>query len=109
VKIRQGRKASTLITNFEPYLLNADFLAEELRRICASATSGKPLHLSLRNTKMKMLSWSVGHQVSPVQGKPSGMEVLVQGKQIGAVTELLMSKGVPKKRIESSDLSGNKK
>jgi len=86
VKIRQGRKASTLITNFEPYLLNADFLAEELRRICASATS-----------------------VSPVQGKPSGMEVLVQGKQIGAVTELLMSKGVPKKRIESSDLSGNKK
>jgi len=86
VKIRQGRKASTLITNFEPYLLTADFLAEELRRICASATS-----------------------VSPAQGKSSGMEVLVQGKQIQAVTELLMSKGVPKKWIELADLSGKKK
>lgn len=43
VKIRQGRKASTLITNFEPFFLTADFLAEELRRTCASATSGSSL------------------------------------------------------------------
>ena len=47
--------------------------------------------------------------MSPVQGKTSGMEVLVQGKQIQAVTELLVSKGVPKRWIESSDLSGKKK
>jgi translation initiation factor 2D len=41
VKKRQGLKANTLITDFEPYLLTADFLAEELRRTCASSTSGK--------------------------------------------------------------------
>lgn len=106
VKIRQGRKASTLITNFEPFNLTADFLAEELRKLCASATS-----------------------ISPVQGKSSGMEVLVQGKQIPAVVELLMSKvclfssnsklsrfvltwllkGIPKKWIEPVDQSGKKK
>lgn len=41
VKIRQGRKASTLVTGFEPFFLGADDLAEELRRICASSTSGQ--------------------------------------------------------------------
>jgi translation initiation factor 1 (eIF-1/SUI1) len=41
VKVRQGRKASTLITNFEPFFLTADFLSDELRRVCASATSGE--------------------------------------------------------------------
>jgi len=85
VKVRQGRKASTLITNFEPYLLTADVLAEELRKNCASATS-----------------------VSPVAGKTAGLEVLVQGKQIDAVMGLLVSKGVPKKWIETADLSGKK-
>jgi hypothetical protein len=71
------------------------------------------LHLvsfaSPSNRGIQMLSRSVGHLVSPVQGKSSGMEVLVQGKQIEAVTQLLMSKGVPKKWIEASDLSGKKK
>ncbi|KAH7908853.1 hypothetical protein BJ138DRAFT_1115485 [Hygrophoropsis aurantiaca] len=86
VKIRQGRKASTLITNFEPFFLVADELAEALRRLCASATS-----------------------VSPMQGKNAGLEVLVQGKQIKAVSDLLLSRGVPKKWIESADQSGGKK
>ncbi|KAH7922526.1 hypothetical protein BV22DRAFT_1070355 [Leucogyrophana mollusca] len=86
VKIRQGRKASTLITNFEPFFLAADELAEALRRSCASATS-----------------------VSPMPGKNAGLEVLVQGKQIKAVSELLVSRGVPKKWIEAADLSGGKK
>lgn len=40
VKIRQGRKACTLITGFEMYGLGADDLAEELRRVCASSTAG---------------------------------------------------------------------
>ncbi|EGN94711.1 hypothetical protein SERLA73DRAFT_77454 [Serpula lacrymans var. lacrymans S7.3] len=86
VKMRQGRKASTLITNFEPYFLVAESLADELRHICASATS-----------------------VSPALGKGSGMEVFVQGKQIKAVTELLVSRGIPKKWIEAMDLSDKKK
>ncbi|KAI0946076.1 hypothetical protein AcV7_010146 [Taiwanofungus camphoratus] len=86
VKIRQGRKASTLVTGFEPFFLGADDLAEELRRICASSTS-----------------------VSPIPGKTSDMEVMVQGKQIKAVTDHLVAKGVPKKWIESADLSAEKK
>ena len=56
-----------------------------------------------------IMTQRVERQVSPVQGKSSAMEVLVQGNQIRAVTELLMSKGVPKKWIESLDLSKWKK
>jgi translation initiation factor 2D len=40
VKIRQGRKATTLITGFEPFFLEAVTLAEELKTRCASSTSG---------------------------------------------------------------------
>ena len=47
--------------------------------------------------------------VSPVQGKPSEVEVMVQGKQIKAVSDLLIAKGVPKRWIESADLSAEKK
>ncbi|KAH6904451.1 eukaryotic translation initiation factor SUI1 family protein [Coprinopsis sp. MPI-PUGE-AT-0042] len=88
MKVRQGRKASTLITGYEPFLVvNGDEMAEDLRKICAGATS-----------------------VSPIVGKPagSGLEVLVQGKQSTAVLEYLMEKGIPKKWIEVSDLSGKK-
>ncbi|KZP09841.1 hypothetical protein FIBSPDRAFT_873211 [Athelia psychrophila] len=85
-KIRQGKKVSTLISGFEPFLITADVLAEELRRLCASATS-----------------------VSPVQGKAAGMEVLVQGKQLDAVAGLLGARGVPKRWIEAVDLSSKKK
>ncbi|KAG9217736.1 hypothetical protein CCMSSC00406_0003575 [Pleurotus cornucopiae] len=86
VKIRQGRKAATLITGFEPFLLVAEDLADELRKLCASATS-----------------------VSPAPGKSSGQEVLVQGKQAQVVTDILLGKGVPKKWIEVHDLSDGKK
>ena len=40
IKIRQGRKAVTLITGFEPFSVNADDLGEELRKLCAAQTSG---------------------------------------------------------------------
>ncbi|KAL5498230.1 hypothetical protein ACEPAH_2370 [Sanghuangporus vaninii] len=85
-KLRQGRKACTLLTQFEPFQLSADALAEELRRLCASSTS-----------------------VSPLPGNNAGLEVMVQGKQIPSVRELLLSKGVPKAWIEESDLIGGKK
>ncbi|KDQ23800.1 hypothetical protein PLEOSDRAFT_1079102 [Pleurotus ostreatus PC15] len=80
VKIRQGRKAATLITGFEPFLLVAEDLADELRKL-----------------------------LSPAPGKSSGQEVLVQGKQAQVVTDLLLGKGVPKKWIEVHDLSDGKK
>ena len=42
VKVRQGRKASTLITGFEPFLtVDAETIADDLRKACASATSGE--------------------------------------------------------------------
>jgi translation initiation factor 2D len=37
------------------------------------------------------------------------MEVLVQGKQIKAVTEFLIEQGVPKRWIAAVDLSDKKK
>lgn len=37
------------------------------------------------------------------------MEVMVQGKQIKAVTDLLVAKGVPKTWIESADMTTGKK
>ncbi|KAL0571249.1 hypothetical protein V5O48_010719 [Marasmius crinis-equi] len=86
-KIRQGRKACTLITGFEPFHIEPEEMAEDLRKVCAGATS-----------------------VSPIPGRPagSGMEVLVQGKQGKAVAEYLLEKGVPKKWVEVRDLSGKK-
>ncbi|KAH9948078.1 eukaryotic translation initiation factor SUI1 family protein [Amylocystis lapponica] len=86
VKLRQGRKACTLVTGFEPFFLDADELADELRRMCASSTS-----------------------VSPVAGRPSQMEVMVQGKQVEAVIDMLVGKGVPKRWIESVDHTTKKK
>ncbi|KAG6811004.1 hypothetical protein H0H92_009381 [Tricholoma furcatifolium] len=88
MKVRQGRKVSTLISGFEPFLvINADGMAEDLRVLCAGATS-----------------------VAPIPGKAagSGMEVLVQGKQSRAVLEYLTGKGIPKKWIEVHDLPGRK-
>ncbi|KAG1801101.1 hypothetical protein EV424DRAFT_1437242 [Suillus variegatus] len=84
VKVRQGRKATTLITGFEPFLLEAAALAEELKMRCASSTS-----------------------VSPAPGKSSGMLVLVQGKQVKEVTEFLTSQGVPKRWVHTE--GGGKK
>lgn len=40
IKIRQGRKACTLVSGFETFGLAADDLAEELRKVCASSTAG---------------------------------------------------------------------
>ncbi|KAL1937903.1 hypothetical protein VTO73DRAFT_12653 [Trametes versicolor] len=86
VKIRQGRKACTLITGFEPFGLEAEEIADELRRICASSTT-----------------------VTPVHGKPNVLEVMVQGKQIKNVSEFLMARGIPRGWIASSDQTTGKK
>ena len=48
--------------------------------------------------------------MAPAVGKPagSGLEVLVQGKQGKAVMDYLTGKGVPKRWIDVSDISGKK-
>ena len=101
--MRQGRKAATLLTGFEQYLLNAEEIAEELRKLCASSTSGSvSLFLpSLTSTESVI--------VGPLPGKSSDSEVMVQGQQIKVVTDFLISKGVPKRWIESSDMTNKKK
>lgn len=54
-------------------------------------------------------SRSPAREVNAVQGRPTEMEVMVQGKQVKAVTDLLMNKGVPKKWIETADATEKKK
>ena len=42
MKVRQGRKASTMITGFESFhIIDAEEMAEDLRKVCAGATSGE--------------------------------------------------------------------
>ncbi|KZO97637.1 eukaryotic translation initiation factor SUI1 family protein [Calocera viscosa TUFC12733] len=84
-KTRQGRRVITLVTHFEPYGIEADDLAESLRKACASATS-----------------------VTPLPGKTAGSEVLVQGNQLKIVGDLLMERGIPKKWIQVEDTTGKK-
>lgn len=58
VKTRQGRKACTLIVGFEPFLVvEAEEMAEELRRVCAGATSGS-CFLSL---SLSLPLWMLGY------------------------------------------------
>jgi translation initiation factor 2D len=42
-------------------------------------------------------------------GKNAGLEVVVQGKQIRPVTDMLVSKGVPEKGVEAADMTTKKK
>jgi translation initiation factor 2D len=102
--MRQGRKAVTLITNYEPYFLAADVMSEDLRKLCAAQTSGRHMFLSNRRS-------TIAHKtvVALVNGKPNQYEVLVQGKQGKAVSEYLMGKGVPKKWIQLEDTTKKKK
>ncbi|KAF7974404.1 hypothetical protein HWV62_12252 [Athelia sp. TMB] len=82
VKARNG-DVSTRVSGFEPYMIEADFLANELNTICASADSGSP--------------------AQPESKK--GRAVLVRGNHIVVVEELLVSMGVPKRCIKSVDQS----
>lgn len=103
VKTRQGNKAATLITGFEGYGIDADDLAEELRKVCASSTSGTwPPRLDVDASLIHA-------PVSPLPGKTTDQEVMVQGKQIKAVTDFLVSKGVPSQWIKAKSESKSKK
>ena len=86
VKTRQGRRATTCVAGFEAFQVEADDLAEGLRKTCASSTS-----------------------VNPLPGKGAGQEVMVQGKQLKAVADLFIAKGVPKQWIETKDTTTGKK
>jgi translation initiation factor 2D len=107
IKMRQGRKAVTLITGFEPFLVNADELGEELRKVCAAQTSGtsfSPFSIA----SFQFANCSIFESVTPITSKSHQMEVLVQGKQGKAVMEYLINKGIPKKWIVVDDSTKKK-
>ena len=58
VKVRQGRRASTLVTGFEPFFLEGEEMADEFRRLCACATSGAYLVASPRFERLNISSVS---------------------------------------------------
>ena len=64
-----------------------------------------PYYLSQKERKHA----HVFHIVTPLPGKTAGEEVMVQGRQIKAVTALLAAKGVPAQWIRAEDLKGGKK
>ncbi|KAM6493195.1 eukaryotic translation initiation factor SUI1 family protein [Amanita muscaria] len=75
-KARGRKKALTFITGFEPFVtVGAETMADELKRMCASAAS-----------------------VSPLPG--AGMRVMIQGKQSKAALEFLTTHDVPKQWID---------
>lgn len=47
--------------------------------------------------------------MTPLPGANAGNEVFVQGKHLKIVMDLLMEQGVPKKWIDSRDLTTKKK
>lgn len=82
VKTRQGRKQVTLISGLEAFGIDIDDFAEELRKVCAGATSIQPLTGASPKLNLK--------------------EVLVQGAQTKLVTESLLARGVPKRWIKDN-------
>ena len=57
----------------------------------------------------RILSLCVIVSPLPGRGANAGSEVLIQGKQIKAVTDLLAERGIPKKWVEAVDLTEKKK
>ena len=69
---RSGNKTATRVHGLEPFRINAKFLADELRKSCASSTSVEPF----------------------TAGGKGAMEVMVQGPQQDAVNKALAKRGV---------------
>ena len=101
-KVRQGRKTSTFVTGFETFGLNANELSDELRKLCATSTSGIHFLYSARKSLIRGV-------VSPLPGKGADLEILVQGVHTKAVANMLLEKGVPAKWIKTAGLKDKKK
>ncbi|ORY26308.1 hypothetical protein BCR39DRAFT_541242 [Naematelia encephala] len=89
VKTRQGRRVVTHVTGVEAFGINADELADELKRLCAGSASVQPL--AGASPKLQL------------------QEILVQGSQVKVITEALLGRGVPKKWIKEGEGSAGKK
>ncbi|KAL1648786.1 hypothetical protein SLS58_001966 [Diplodia intermedia] len=89
LETRSGNKTVTKTSGVEPYFINPQVLADELRKACASSTS-------------------VEQKVGSSPRNPV-MEVMVQGPQKEAVLKALEKRGVPKGWVEVVDKTKKKK
>ncbi|KAI7891532.1 uncharacterized protein EV154DRAFT_464103 [Mucor mucedo] len=87
-EVRQGRKTITKVTGVEGFGLDVEEISKELTRLCASSAT-----------------YNAIQGVSP---KTPLFEIMVQGPQIKNVTELMLSKGVPKRFIDTIDKTAKK-
>lgn len=89
MRTRQGRKTITTISGLETFpSIDIEEFTEEIRKICAGATSIQPL--------------------SGASPKLGLKEVMVQGNQVKVLERVLGEKGVPKKWIKEG-VEGKKK
>ncbi|KAI5453409.1 hypothetical protein NCC49_005888 [Naganishia albida] len=79
VKTRAGKKV-TVVSGVETFDVDPEEMATELKRLCAGSTTVTPLSGSKQSLNLK--------------------EIAVQGPQTQAVTDLLVSKGVPRRYIK---------
>ncbi|KKY28727.1 putative translation machinery-associated protein [Diplodia seriata] len=89
LETRSGNKTVTKTSGVEPYFINPQVLADELRKACASSTS-------------------VEQKVGSSPRNPV-MEVMVQGPQKEVVLKALEKRGVPKGWVEVVDKTKKKK
>ncbi|KAK4542703.1 hypothetical protein LTR36_006275 [Oleoguttula mirabilis] len=85
LETRSGSKTVTKVSGLEAYHINARPLAEELRKVCAGATSVEPLAGAAKKTEREV------------------MEVMVQGPQKEAVVKALERRGVQARWVEVLD------
>lgn len=84
---RLGRKTVTLITNLEDFNIDPKDFQHDLRVACSGSTTLGPVN----------------------GGKPSQIEVMVQGSHVSIVTKLLIEKGLNKNWIEIKENAKGKK
>ncbi|KAJ2489323.1 hypothetical protein IWW37_004060 [Coemansia sp. RSA 2050] len=83
---KMGSKVITRVSGLEPYGIDPQTLAKELRTACASSTT-----------------------VDAIPGKKNAQMVIVQGHQIAALTRLLEQHRLPARLISVVDKSGRAK
>jgi translation initiation factor 2D len=104
-EIRQGRKTITKVTGVEGFGFDIDELSKELTKLCASSATceKKSTILNLHNSY-----FNLDNPIAGVSPKNPLYEIMVQGPQIRTVTELMISKGVPKRFIDTFDKTARK-
>lgn len=91
LETRSGNKMVTKVSGLEAYFINPKPLADELRKVCAGATSVEPLAGATKKNEKEV------------------MEVMVQGPQKDAVVKALERRGVSGRWVEVLDKTKGKK